>query len=411
MAMSVDAQTAFIPTQKMHRPTQKVTIEKTLQMPESQIKARPAKAKKVETDNIYSEMVCVGCDYNETCYITNYVSFEEANFQDEDGTVYNVQMNGIVSEGTTALGVYDAEAGTLTFPSQVVAESTTPLGSSTDYGKVELYGIGLDDYFTDSVVFVKTEAGFELAEEYKGCYLYLPDYNNGEGTGLSGSFYCRLVNENGTMEYYTTGARFMDNPESTEGWDTGHRKINYEDWETSININGFLGMSCITVDINEDGQTCTILPGQMMDNYNYGEPYNYLCFVCYPPNEEGYLTRDDNASLEGEVYKDVTLNDGTECAYYIRFFGVNDEGKITNRQYFGGFTSEDESGESYWIGGYFCDLELVLEKGVTDGIKDNPQMRIDNIKNTKTYNMMGQQVDRKNTKGILIRGGKKYIAK
>ena len=69
------------------------------------------------------------------------------------------------------------------------------------------------------------------------------------------------------------------------------------------------------------------------------------------------------------------------------------------------------------------DVDLEGEYDVTiwvaEEIADLTRQQIENfnntreykIKNTPTYNIMGQQVNRKDVKGLMIRDGKKYIAK
>ena len=420
IAASASAQ-VFNPAQKSLRPTnvQELVAKKVSPMQSTTVVAKAAKPKKMEAEQLYTKKVLIQSDYNETCYDANYLTFEEVNVE-QDGVVYNVQMNGLTAEGTSALGVYDPEAGTLTFPPQVIAENTTDLGYSTEYGPIELYAVDAEGNVSDEpLVFEESEEGFVISSDFMGYFCYLPEYIDPEtaeeGAIWSTGFNCSIAPVNAKMSYYATGASFKDDPEAS-GWATGSCDINYEDWETSLNINGFAKGYCVSLDINEDGETCTMAAGQQLLARNYDTEdfaYGYMCLWTTPPDEDGYLrvNYDPNSYLEGEVYKDVTLSDGTECDYYIRFFGVDADNKIINRQYFGGFTNADEKGQSYWIGSYFCDLEFIMPKPVPTGIQDNPQMRIDNIKNTKTYNLMGQQVDRKSAKGVLIRGGKKYIAK
>ena len=407
IAASASAQ-VFNPAQKSLRPmnVQELVAKKVTPMQSTTVVAKAAKPKKMEAEQLYTKKVLIQSDYNETCYDANYLTFEEVNVE-QDGVVYNVQMNGLTAEGTTALGVYDPEAGTMTFPPQVIAENTTDLGYSTEYGPIELYAVDAEGNVSENpLVFEESEEGFVISSDFKGYFCYMPEFidpeNGKEGGTWATGFNCSIVPVNAKMSYYASGASFKDDPEA-EGWAPGSCDINYEDWETSLNIN-------------EDGETCTMAAGQQLLAHNYDTKdfaYGYMCLWTAPPDEEGILqvNYDPNSYLEGEVYKDVTLSDGTECDYYIRFFGVDADNKITNRQYFGGFTNEDEKGKAYWIGSYFCDLEFIMPKAVPTGIQDNPQMRIDNIKNTKTYNLMGQQVDRKSAKGVLIRGGKKYIAK
>ena len=45
------------------------------------------------------------------------------------------------------------------------------------------------------------------------------------------------------------------------------------------------------------------------------------------------------------------------------------------------------------------------------GIDNVSTTLAERVKNSKTYNLMGQQVNRMESKGLLIRDGKKYIKK
>lgn len=72
-----------------------------------------------------------------------------------------------------------------------------------------------------------------------------------------------------------------------------------------------------------------------------------------------------------------------------------------------------EDGYGLFDGYYRLGSTITLNEGnyTATGIEEIGVTREEKIKNTKTYNLMGQQVNRATAKGLLIRDGKKYIKK
>ena len=107
-------------------------------------------------------------------------------------------------------------------------------------------------------------------------------------------------------------------------------------------------------------------------------------------------------SINGEYYKDVVIEE--KPCDFICFYGVDENNYYTYNEYFIPLTE----GQSYWLGGWFCALDLILYKDDSTGINEISSAS----KNTtgKTYNVMGQQVGA-NAKGLLIRDGKKFVVK
>ncbi len=68
--------------------------------------------------------------------------------------------------------------------------------------------------------------------------------------------------------------------------------------------------------------------------------------------------------------------------------------------------------EKLYSRGWFQDAAVVMFDGhFITGIKDVNVALEEKGKNSKTYNMMGQQVNAATAKGLLIRNGKKFIKK
>ena len=381
----------------------------------------PAKVRNItrlatEDNGIYGEWISTQLDTRGESYGAQKVTLEKVNEVDEDGTVFNVLMKNFWMDGTEAYGIYDEAAGTLTFPSQIVATSTKELGYSNEYGSLLLITITAEDEVSeDPLVLVKDETGaFVLSETLSAYYIYAVDYVDQEtgetGAGWDYAFELTLQPINGYMDFATTSTRFQ--VEEVDGWGDGMNDINYQDYETNIIINGFLGMGVVSIDINDDG-TCTMQLKQTLGTDYYGEDYKYmrLIGVSDDPDKPGYILIDEaKESSNGDIFRNVTLQGGVE-ADVIRFFGVNDQNQYTYNEYFYGGSTPDADGRWYTLGGFFCAFEFVLFHNAQDGIEEVGMTREEKIKSTKTYNIMGQQVDRSTAKGLLIRDGKKYIAK
>lgn len=83
--------------------------------------------------------------------------------------------------------------------------------------------------------------------------------------------------------------------------------------------------------------------------------------------------------------------------------------------YFAALSNFDAEGSGYGFS-HYTDLTIILDNDEfaawkTLGIKDVKGTKEDQIRNAKSYNLMGQRVFGGKAKGLLVRDGKKYIAK
>jgi hypothetical protein len=416
---SVSAQTA-LSAKGINQPRDLSTVKVEKKMSMEAVTAPKAMKKTARVaaadGDIYGDWVSTQLDYRGEAYGAQTVTLEKADLEDKDGTVYNVLLKNFWMDGTEAYGIYNEKEGTISFPSQVIAQSTKALGYSTEYGRLALYCITVKDEVTnDPLVLVKDDEGnFVLQEDIAAYYIYAEDYVDEEtgekGAGWDYAYELQILPINGYMNFFTTAERFKIDP-ATEGWAEGENFINYQDFETNVMINGFLGMGVISIDINDDG-TCSMQLQQTLGMDYYGADYGYMRLIGVgdDPDRPGYIMiMEDKESSKGDIYRNVELK-GEVQADVIRFYDHDDNGYIYNEYYYGA-SSPDADGRWYTLGGFFCALELDLFHAGDTGVEELGMTREQKIKSTKTYNLMGQQVDRKTAKGLLIRDGKKYIAK
>ena len=162
-------------------------------------------------------------------------------------------------------------------------------------------------------------------------------------------------------------------------------EVYVEDLETAVNVYGMFGQSFVSFNINDDRTVNVEFDQPLMatpssaDKSVYGDYYFF-----YP------ATKDDSDA--GHITGVVSGNTIKLNSFIIG-------------------SKADTEGSYYWLG-YFDDYTLVLnDDDFILGINEVKASLEDKLKNTKTYNMLGQQVDRSKATGLLIRGGKKYIKK
>lgn len=186
-----------------------------------------------------------------------------------------------------------------------------------------------------------------------------------------------------------------------------------DDFTYNVNVYGFawfpgasgFDLSSVTsIDVNEDlsvtlhaGQevwSCDILGVSDEEAGDY-----FMIYGTKPAEEEGYVTYDPDLT-NGTV-------SGVLSGNAIQLYSFPIASKIWNDAATG-----EPKGYMLWYTG----TTIVLDEGNysaagTQGIKDvNAQTREDIVKNTKTYNLCGQRVNY-NSKGLVIRGGKKFFNK
>ncbi len=186
----------------------------------------------------------------------------------------------------------------------------------------------------------------------------------------------------------------------TNGRSTGNQWAEYsipvavEDFDFSVNVYGFCNYGCLAIDINEDG-TVSIPTGQPMLELGLEE---------------------DQAAIYGEYLSfygvDLTADGGIQTnTDKPAVVGTIEGNTITISEYFRLCSLFDSEGSGYAENWYADNTTITLNDGsYIAGIQNVNGTREEMVKNTKTYNLMGQQVERA-TKGIVVRNGKKYLNK
>lgn len=347
---------------------------------------------------------------NET-YESFSVTFEAAN-ETVNEVACNVKISDFGMEGTTCYGVYNEEEGTLRIPNQIIwaDASLEALGYSSTtatYGPLEILNVDADDQVTTGdIVLIEDDGKFYFDDTETSLY-YI--YADGLDSGWDYGSDVTIAPYNGVMSFSTTATKFQTQaPKEGSSWGYGEMDINYEDWGSSVQINGFLGSGCITIGYGENN-TASIATGQRLSSTNYGtsDAPAYMVITGVILNEEeGTISIDENGTVQqisGDVIKDVEI-DGRP-ADVIRFYGVDENNYYTYNEY---FIPLDEN-QKYWMGGYFCALDFILFKDGASGINAITTANNTN-KTSKIFNLAGQQVG-KNYKGIVVENGVKKIQK
>ncbi len=335
------------------------------------------------------------------------VEFIEANVEDDEGNVYNVGIKNFGgqdgnyysdNEGEEIIyGQYNAEDNTIIVPAGQYIYLVG--GKNYDYAyDCYLYGWDKDDEFLEEFVFEIDEDG-NIESNVAVYQALFDDPDDGETYYMFMGSEPRFLKVNAVQTGYST---------RSGAWDFDlDEPAAVEDFEYSINIMNFCGNNLITADI-EDDLTVTFPTNQIVGDYDYtawgqryGYPYDfgYYQALSVDVDEEGYISANYEDPIIGRIEGNTLyVDDICIQTNYIENVGCLRDG-------------------------YFADYELTLDEGnfsIVGDVGENPiETGIENfnttreykIKNTNTYNLMGQQVNRKQVKGIMVRDGKKYIAK
>ena len=374
-------------------------------------------ARRAAVGDLYGTYVATETGTDGTTLNCFSVTLEEANLT-EDGVTYNVKIKDFWSEGTECYGVFDPNNNTLRIPSLMTIwadESLEGLGyneKTKTYGPLVIINIDAEDNVDaeGDIVFIydEDEGTFTFDDTVTTAYYIYAMGKTAEGEDVGSWTYAYDVSfapYNGVMSFSTTSERFMtEKPEEGSSWGYGELPVNYEDWDTSYQINGFLKSGSVSIGVNESENTATMMMHQPLSTDNYGEEEGLmeLCGVALN-KEEGTISVDATIeSINGDYFKEVTISD--QLVDFIRFYAVDEEHHYTYNEYFIPLTQ----GQNYWMGGWFCALDLILYKNDPSGISE--VNTANKTATAKTYNMLGQQVNA-GAKGLLIRDGRKFIAK
>lgn len=363
------------------------------------VKASAVKAAPSTLDGNYVELNPYDeYTYTDSCVVKG-ISYTDAT----SGETYNIELSfgmGYVD----LIGKYDAETGVITVPAQ-------KCGTTESYGDLYFYGAtaseeqeGYYNLSDGNATFTVDDNGAIYADQDAYFVLYdagTEDDSSDDGTWMS-ALDVSFLPANGIMSSYYYNSR-------TTSWSEEQlNSVAIEDYETSINVSNFLGYwglgGTVSMDINEDLTVsmptfqnifpATMYYGSAWNNYSatFGD---YMKVYCY--GEDGYLsTGQDIENIVGFLSGNVITLGATDSQ------GSNRQGI-----FFGSNYVTDQGAYGLQIDG----LTITLNNGkFAAGINEVNGTREDLIKNTKTYNLAGQVVD-KAYKGIVIKNGKKYIQK
>lgn len=283
------------------------------------------------------------------------------------------------------IGEYNAEEGRLSIPvAQLCYNHET-------YGRFVFYGIDMEDNIIqgeeEALTYILDEESGIFMCEQAGYALWMYDYVDAEGN--EGAWWIvkydtGLMPQNANSTYYKS---------EDSGWNPYDQPVAVVDNEVSVDIYGVCGFGMMSVEVNED-LTVTIPCHQPLywAGSQYGGTFDYI--AC--PVQDGKISRDYSVdSVTGFISGNKLYFVDPETEQY---------------HYFSIAAPADEEGRAYATGWYTAlVVELLNENTFLAGI-DTPTLE-ERIKNTKTYNLMGQQVNRDSFKGLMIRDGKKIVKK
>lgn len=367
-------------------------------------------------------------------YILNAANFEgdfteSSSFEvvSESGTItldmyegapafeYNVVLKDFSYAGAVVYGKYYEEYGVIEIPVQTIYthETYKEIVISGGYRKgEESVGYGKEIYLIvneDGTMDIDEDIEEDDDQATTGWVSFLPNYEDG---GLwNYGFDISILKPNATMYYRTTSAAMGG---TGEGWAKVEKRVAVEDYESEWVIDNFLGLCPVSVTLEADNK-CYIPFGIKMYDYDRDEPYGMYRLVGISIEGQYIVRNYEKTKFNGfwepgyaEFYKlewkDAwTDEDGEHEAGY--YFVDEDEDYI---RYVAVATANDSDGAAYVIG-YACNIYIETdEHAASTGISEvNANTR---NSNGKTYNVLGQQVGAA-AKGLLIRDGKKYIAK
>lgn len=326
-------------------------------------------------------------DFHE-CYNAELKAYEST----EEGVTTTYVQFDIFNGYASVLGIYDANTGKITIPLQYCYNHET-------YGQFALYAIVEEEgalyYSTDPITFTVEEDG-SLTLDQAGLSVRMleGDYQGSSWDVFIGGYSLYPTN---AVYSGTRNGRITNNE-----WVDFTVPVYVEDYEFSVNVYGFAENGCATIDINDDG-TVSVATGQPLASL-------------YLQDENEYATYGETLNLVAvEQYTDPATGKGMIRRNYNQetISGTISGNTITLNEYFAIASKPDADGLAYHNTWHSDGTTITLDEGnyIASGIEEVTMTREEKIKNTKTYNIMGQQVDRAKAKGLLIRDGKKYIKK
>ena len=409
---------------KMMKPTTEVktSLKSIMMATESQTPVITKKAQSRRAASIAGTYILESANfYGDFIENTMFTIEEEegktnvADFNDDDELVfdsefeYNVVLTDFTDTGATSYGYYDAEEGYILVPMQTIKTNST-------YGEVVMSSASYSDkgisYGGDIVLWVEEDGNLTFDEEFSmGWLSFLPNYEDQPYATWNYGFDAMAFLPNavlGTVECHVSNGGWGD-------WESQQYDVYVEDYESEIVVHNFFGLCPISIAVN-DGTAGIECPVRIMD-YDFSddeENPNYIQIWQWDENFENII---DPGEITGNVFVE---EDGTKVIEFYDTeyrdawtdeYGDHEAGDYILTDYTKWFMCHSNWGENgaYWWG-EARNVYLVIPPTEPADIEGIATIN-DSVKDTKTFNLMGQQVNRADAKGIIIRDGKKLMVK
>lgn len=370
-----------------------------------QSNAKKAAPARIAHDGIYGLYISAYTELDEK-WSCDSVLVEKANVTDENsGATYNTKFTFCSENAPTSFyGQYDAAAGTITCPVQ----RSGSFSGNTTKGPVDYkFTVGTllpsgDQYLfsQDPFVFNVDEDGTLLLNVAEGGAL--ANIIEGKETLWNFFFSLELKPANAVISYSRAGRK-----EGT--YDDFVHAAYVEDWGSNVSVYGYawfqpssgMGLSTLTsLDIDKDLNVLFTGPQIAFPVAPFGitdeEAGKYFKILgTKPGKEEGWVEADTSepSHVNGKLSGNKIVMD---------MFPV-----LTN------LWKDPATQETKGYGFWYLNYVITLDEGVFQADKNSTGINgvtETSVKNVKTYNLFGQEVPA-TTKGLVIRGGKKFFNK
>ena len=370
-----------------------------------QSNAKKAAPARIAHDGIYGLYISAYTELDEK-WSCDSVLVEKANVTDEkSGATYNTKFTFCSENAPTSFyGQYDAAAGTITCPVQ----RSGSFSGNTTQGPVDYkFKVGVllpsgDQYVfsEEPFVFKVDEDGTILLDVAKGGAL--ANIIEGKETLWNFFFSLELKPANAVISYSRAGRK-----EGT--YDDFVHAAYVEDWGSNVSVYGYawfqpssgMGLSTLTsLDIDKDLNVLFTGPQIAFPVAPFGitdeEAGKYFKILgTKPGKEEGWVEADTSepSHVNGKLSGNKIVMD---------MFPV-----LTN------LWKDPATQETKGYGFWYLNYVITLDEGVFQADKNSTGINgvtETSVKNVKTYNLFGQEVPA-TTKGLVIRGGKKFFNK
>ena len=370
-----------------------------------QSNAKKAAPARIAHDGIYGLYISAYTELDEK-WSCDSVLVEKANVTDEkSGATYNTKFTFCSENAPTSFyGQYDAAAGTITCPVQ----RSGSFSGNTTQGPVDYkFTVGTllpsgDQYLfsQDPFVFNVDEDGTLLLNVAEGGAL--ANIIEGKETLWNFFFSLELKPANAVISYSRAGRK-----EGT--YDDFVHAAYVEDWGSNVSVYGYawfqpssgMGLSTLTsLDIDKDLNVLFTGPQIAFPVAPFGitdeEAGKYFKILGTKPGaEEGWVEADfsEPSHVKGKLSGNKIVMD---------LFPL-----LTNL--WKDPATQETKGYGFWYHNYVITLDEgnFQAAGGSNGINGVTET---SVKNVKTYNLFGQEVPA-NTKGLVIRDGKKFFNK